>query len=173
MKIRYSAAVTILILGLLGGAPALAQETSDAGSLRDAAPMATDAAKPAETPATASEVATSDGEGETDQGDADEQSPAELGTDLYSAIRAGKWLVAVGFALLLLVGGARRFGGKWAKTKVGGYVLGFGVPMLGALGLSLSTGIWSVDIFLGAFSAGLAASGLHTAAKDVKGSREA
>jgi hypothetical protein len=173
-KMTVRSLTTIAILISLMGAPALARAFDARAPEAATTPTATGAEKPAEKPATASdvlEVPASEGETEPDQGAAGEENASEVGGEIYTAIRAGKWLAAVGFALLLLVALARKFGGKWAKTRAGGYVLGFGVPMLGALGLSLTTGQWSIDLYFGAFSAGLVASGLHTTAKDAKGEK--
>ena len=174
MKRRLITTLTLLALVLTPATSALAQVT-DAGSLDAAmpadampAPIAAAEEKPATSPEKSSEVPTSNGEGEPDQGEESGDNAAEIGSDLYAAIKGGKWLAALGFALLLLVALARKFGGTWAKTKTGGYVLGFGIPVLGALGLSLSTGLWSLDLFIGAITAGLAASGLYKASKDAK-----
>jgi len=145
--------------------------TVDAGiDQADAAPMP-DAA---ESGSQASGVSGENGEAETEQGeDQGDKGAAELGSDLYGAIKAGAWMSALGFALLLLVSIARKFGGKWAKTKLGGYVLGFGVPLLSVLGLSLTTGQWSPEAFLGALTLGLTASGLQRGAKHIKTAKDA
>jgi hypothetical protein len=58
-------------------------------------------------------------------------------------LTTGKWLPAIGCALMLIVWGARSFlAARWAffKTKAGGYVLGFGIPFLLYLGTALQAG---------------------------------
>ena len=165
--------LTLLVIGTLAASPAIAQESDAGAPAAIGAPVGAGSEKAAETPGTASEVLAKEGEGETSESGAGGQGTAEFGGELIKAVKAGKWLAAVGFALLLIVGAARRFGGKWAKTKPGGYALGFGAPMLGALGLSLIQGAWSIDLFVGAFTAGLAASGIYTAARDAQKSRAA
>ena len=170
MKRLISTLLTITILTVAGGSLAHAQE-SDAmpAAMIDAGIESPPSSEPVSGVSEASEVGASDGEAEPDQGEADEPSPAELGSDMYGAIKAGRWIVAIGFGLALLVVVARRFGGKWAKTKIGGYALGFGIPLLSTLALSMQTGTWSLDAFLGALSVGFAASGLQRGAKHAKG----
>jgi len=153
---------TALILGICSTATA----STDAGpmivAIDSPASEAPAELEPAEEAPLPDDVVASatEGEGESDT------STAAGG--LVAALRAGKWVAAIGFALLLIVGLARRLGGEWAKTKTGGYVLGFGLPIIGALGLAMTTGVWSLDLFIGALSAGLAASGLYTSSKDAR-----
>jgi hypothetical protein len=171
---RLITTLTLLALMITPATSALAQ-ARDGGSLDAVAPASVEAApiasgdeKPGTSTEKSSEVPPGDSNQEPDQGEAAGKNPAEVGVDLYAALKAGKWLVALGFALLVLVALARKFGGTWAKTKTGGYVLGFGIPILGAFGISLSTGTWSLDLFVGAITTGLAASGLYRATKDAK-----
>lgn len=121
-------------------------------------------------PTEVSDVATGEGQAETTQGDPSEQDAGELARELPGAVKAGKWIVAFGILILLIVGIVKAFDVAWAKTRGGGYVLGYGLPLVGALGLAMKTGYWSIDLFVAALGAGAVGGAIHGAGKDVRAS---
>lgn len=171
------ALVLMIALGL-SASPALAQDTAPPdppiGAVELAGEPELPSAVPTPGPAPATTVVVSDVEAPDSQGQPAEAGDAkkgaaevDIGDDIYAAFEDGKWVVLAGLVLLLLVRVARPMAGAWGKTRAGGYALAYGVPLIGALGLSLSTGRWGIEVFLGALSAGLASMGLHGQAKDV------
>lgn len=114
-----------------------------------------------------------DGEAKAAKADKDGESLGTLGTEALELAKAGKWVAAVGVALLLLVSLLRRFvfgKVKWFQSKIGGYAMAGGMMALTFVGLGLKTGMWA-DALPAALSAGGLAMGLHTATSDVKKSR--
>lgn len=164
-RLKLMALGTLAVLGLIT-TPAQAQPEPDAAPVAELMEPTLEADTVSATaPIAASEVATDDGQAEPEEGD---EAKDELGLakDAYAAIKAGRWLVLAGTILLLLVSLARRMAGSWGKSRVGGYVMSYAVPIAGALGLSMAAGQWGADVFFGALAAGFAAQGLHGQAKD-------
>ena len=66
--------------------------------------------------------------------------PTGLFLTLFQKIQGGEWLPAFGASLMLLVFAARKLGGRfipWLKTKLGGYVLSFGLSLAMAVATAL------------------------------------
>jgi hypothetical protein len=91
--------------------------------------------------------------------------------DFLALLLAGKYLPAIGLFLIAFVGVARAgFGSHWPwfKTKIGGYVLGYGSAVLLYIGGSWSAGAGvSIALLLNAIAAGWAASGGWEMARDM------
>ena len=169
--------ITTLTAALLmiAAPQAFAQPTESASDAAPAVETHADA-MPAATPeapsAAALEVPAEDGKDEAQEGYTNKEA-ISTGKEILEAARAGKWLIALGALLLLVVGLLRRFSDKLGKGKLRGYALAVGLPMAAAVGVSLQTGAWSVEVFVSALVAGLTGIGLHTAAKDAKAARAA
>lgn len=102
--------------------------------------------------------------------------PTGLFLQVYTFIKNGEHLPAVGAALVLFVWGLRWahtripwFGiGDFFKTKLGGYVLGFGTAMLLYLGTALAADQpWTFGLLMQALGTGFAASGKWEGLMDV------
>jgi len=101
----------------------------------------------------------------------DDKDSSDLARELFIALTSGKWLPAVGAALMLLIAGIRKFGTKilpWLGTRKGGYALAFTTAMLTAVGVSMSAGEFSWAVVVNAVGLGFAAIGVHQALKDAK-----
>ena len=103
-------------------------------------------------------------------------NPAEsepIGTfrGIYDALKAAKWIVALGGVLMFLVWGMRLFAGRfvpWFKTRKGGYILGLGTAVFLGIGAALfAGGELGVSLLLGIVSAEWAAAGAWERFKDV------
>jgi hypothetical protein len=145
----------------------------------DAAPATEDAAKaefevaptvtaPDSEPATASES-----EAETAKSEPDSEDLRTDAKEIETLVRAGKYAMALGALLLLLVAVFRKwiFGRvDWFQTKKGGYAAAGGMALATMIGLTLTVG-FSIDVIAAGIAAASIASGLHTAISDVKSSR--
>lgn len=94
-------------------------------------------------------------------------------TSFLDLIMTGQYLPAVGIALVVIVGVARKLLAarwSWFGSKVGGYVLGFGSSVLLYFGAALEAGQTpSVGIAAASLAAGLAASGGFETMLDILG----
>lgn len=100
--------------------------------------------------------------------------PTSTIANLYSYITTGKGTAALGAALTLIVFVLRHYAlGSWIpwfKTKVGGYVLNFGTPLLAYLATGLSSGApFSVSLLINALGAGWVAAGAWEHLSDLLG----
>ena len=156
--------LTITMLGSGFGA-AYAQQIDAGAPLTEMAPALDGSENAATELATASDVVVVEASASTR---AEEPGAIEAGGEMYAAIRAGKWIIATGFGLVLLVGLLRRFGPGIIKGRKAGYVLGYGIPLLAALGLSMTTGTWSLEIFIAAIAVGQSGAAWHSSGQDIK-----
>lgn len=148
----------------IDAAPEVAESASDAPAIElhndDAAPVKTaEAANP---------------EGSDVANNPASEDPIGTGSSLVQALKDGQWLVAFGFALLLLVfilrWGLAAMKIKWAETKPGGFILAFGTSLALAFGIAFSTGAgFSFALLVGAGGAAWLAAGQHGHIKDVIG----
>lgn len=121
--------------------------------------------------AAAAEAGAAEGVGDA-QANPAEEDPIGTGSKLVQALKNGRWLVAFGFALLLLVFVLRwalaAMKIKWADTKPGGFVLAFGTSLALAFGIAFSTGVgFSFGLLVAAGGAAWLAAGQHGHIKDV------
>lgn len=101
--------------------------------------------------------------------------PTGLVAQFFSFIKDGAHLPAVGAGLMLLVWGLRSLHqklpapvGPFFKTKLGGYVLGFGTALNVYLGSALIAGQpWTLGLLMQAIGTGFAASGSWEGFMDV------
>jgi len=152
---------------LLVATPALAQDDAEA-SVEEKASAPVEEAK---VPAPAADAAASASVEEPKNGAA-QPDLGDTASGLLSALKAGRWLVAAGFILLLVGMGARKLIGliakDWSKTKTGGKMIGAGSAFAVAVGAGLSMGSgFSLDLILGAIGLAGAAAGLWSLAPDV------
>lgn len=101
----------------------------------------------------------------------DPEDPAGTLEALWTALRGGQWLAAVGAGLVLLVWAARRLLAlvwpTWASSKGGGYLISLGISAALTVGLELAVGTGlSWELALVALSAAWAAAGGLEAATD-------
>lgn len=99
--------------------------------------------------------------------------PSDALGGILDAVRAGRWVVAIGGVLWILVYALRaqrlRRWIPWLGTRSGGYVIAFGLPVIAALAAGMyDDGTVSIDLILAALGTGFVASGLHGAKKDVR-----
>lgn len=89
--------------------------------------------------------------------------PEAVAENAYDALKSGRWLVAAGLVLMLLVKLARRFGGRawpWLLTDRGGVATALGLACLSEIALLLASGRSpTFSGFMGALAAAWAASG--------------
>lgn len=100
------------------------------------------------------------------------EDPIGTGGQLIQALKDGQWLVAFGFALLLLVFVLRwvlaAMKIEWANSKPGGFILAFGTSLALTLGIAFSSGAgFSLGLAIAAGGAAWAAAGIHGHIKDV------
>lgn len=117
--------------------------------LSPAAYSATDAG-----PDTSSEAATSDdapeaataAEGPT--APTNKEAAASMARQAYEAAHSKEWVLFVGLTMLLFVYVLRRWSDElsWFRTRAGGVVLGYGVPLLAEVGAVLA--VYGSDISL-------------------------
>lgn len=105
-----------------------------------------------------------------------EPTTGEALSGLVAALRGGEWLLAAGGILWLLVHLLRwrRLAGwfPWLRSRVGGYVLAFGLSFAVAIATAITAGQGiSLGLVLGAVAAGFAAIGMHDTARDVAGTK--
>ena len=103
-----------------------------------------------------------------------EPAPDDALGGILEAVRGGRWLVAVGGALWLLVYLLRsaklRELVPFIGTRLGGYTVALGVPALAVIAAALYAGeAVSVELIFGSLGAGLVAIGLHQGRRDVAG----
>jgi hypothetical protein len=99
-----------------------------------------------------------------------ERDPGAVATAIYSAVRGGKWVSALGVLVLVLVWAARKWGKKavpWLGTSRGGVVLSALCASLLVVGGSMVSG-WTWSCLLAAAEAAAVASGLWSLAKNAK-----
>ena len=128
-------------------APALAQ---DAGAL----------AAPAAAPAPAAEAAEA-----PDLAERAEADPLAVGLELVDAVRKGNWrlAIALGLALLMVLGAKARDKVKWFRGDRGGALLVMGLSLAGALATALaSDAALDWKLFLGAAGVAWTAVGGYT-----------
>jgi len=140
-------------LGLAAQSAAGAQPAPDAGAVLELAPVEVAVEVP-------DELA--------------EPAPGDALGGILEAVRGGRWLVAVGGALWLLVYLLRsaklRELVPFIGTRGGGYTVALGVPALAVIAAALYAGeAVSVELIFGALGAGLVAIGLHQGRRDVAG----
>ncbi len=91
---------------------------------------------------------------------------------LYAAFRAGKWLVALGFGLMIAGAFLRSLvslkWGDFADSKLGGKLLGAGSAFAVAFGVALSAGMGVVASFLAALGLMATASGIKSLLPNLK-----
>lgn len=127
------------------------------------------AARPAgadEQPDVSPDVAATSSAPVTDRDTGLPDSPEDAAEDAYDAIRSGRWMVAAGFALWLLVLVARRAGDavggrwQWLMTDRGGATLALSLAIAGEVALLLTSGRSpSFSGFAGAVAVAFAAAG--------------
>lgn len=103
-----------------------------------------------------------------------EPAPRDALGAILEAVRAGRWLVAVGGVLWLLVYLLRaeklRALVPWLGTRLGGYAVAVGTPVLAAIAAALYAGEGvGAELVFGAIGAGFVAIGLHQGRKDAAG----
>lgn len=101
----------------------------------------------------------------------DPENPTGVAGTIYSFVREGKYLPAVGAFLVLVVWFLRSYvlgWVAWFKTTLGGYVMTFGTSMLLYFGSALAASVaFSIGLLLKALGAGLAAAGGWEVIKDL------
>lgn len=103
----------------------------------------------------------------------DQQPAGDLASKLFDAVRAGKWGIAFGLALLLLIAGLRTavLGSwiPWFKTRIGGYALAFATAAGAVIGVAHAASVgFSLGLLGAALWAGAGAIGLHQGQKDFR-----
>ena len=183
MKMTLSILVAALIVvgfGLIGDALAQPDNPSPAATVASGDGSAADEAKPEDAkpdetkpdenkPSEPAGEAKKEGEEEA-EGEAPE-GPVDQAKGLYSSIRGGQWILALGFFGMLLGSiGRYAFSRKWDfwKTKAGGYTIAgiTGMALLGA-GLVTNGGSFSMELLASVVTATLAAMAMHGPAKAV------
>lgn len=111
-----------------------------------------------------------------DPAPASDYAPQDVARNMYDAIRAGRWFIALGGLLMLFVWGVRQFLAPrwdWFKTQTGGRVLAFGAALLTALGTALvADQPPNLSLFVGALTMAWTAAGQWHDVKDVKSNQK-
>lgn len=182
MTIRLLTTTKLLVLASIIGF-LMAMSATSHGQAIDASPEIAEATESAsdgpaiDAPNDGSEAAeaaeTTNGEGSDDaRANPASEDPIGTGSQLIQALKDGKWLVAFGFALLLIVFLLRWALAvmkiKWADTKPGGFLLAFGTSLALAFGIAFSSGVgFSFGLLVAAGGAAWLAAGQHGHVKDV------
>lgn len=159
---RYARSL-IFTLVLVGATSAAVSAAPDAG------PIAAETSVDAEAASTAAVTDASPAPSSTVVINPAQVDPLGTAGDMYSAIEAGHWRIAIALGLMLLVVGVRWALGRWVawvRTKPGGYVLGYGSAALVTLALGLRDGGWSLGLLTTAVTTAWIATGGWSAAKD-------